>query len=332
MRTRVSVSSHPPALMRSTSVIALAALLTACGGQTASPGPASDDARASVSNCGHTVAPEAPPSRVITLNQGATELVLALGAEDQLAGTAYLDDEVSEKWADAYAEVPVLSDAYPSRETILEQRPDLIVGSYASAFSDEAAGSRDSLDELGIASYLSPFSCPDPADIPEISWESIDQQIADLAALLGREDAGQALIDEQDAVLNEVRERAPASGLSVVWWDGGNDTPLVGAGQGGPQLVLDALGASNVFADLEGEWAQTSWESVLAADPDLIVLVDASWDTAAEKTAFLRDDPALRDLAAVRGEAFATVPFSTSTPGARTIEAVELIDHQLTGS
>lgn len=330
MHTRVPPPPSPLPRRFPLRALPLALLaLTACGDQTPDSGPAPAAAAVTVANCGHTVAPETTPERIVTLNQGATEIVLALGAEEQLVGTAYLDDEVSEAWADAYARVPVLSDEYPSREAILEQRPDLVVGSYASAFTDRAAGDRESLDELGIASYLSPFACPDDADVPEISWETIHQQIEELALLLDREEEGDALVEQQRATLDEIRGRSPAEGLSVLWWDGGTDTPMVGAGEGGPQLILDALGATNVFADLAGEWATTSWEAVLEADPDLIVLVDASWDTAEEKTAFLREDPALRDLTAVREEAFITVPFSTSTPGVRNVEAVQLIDAQL---
>lgn len=41
-------------------------------------------------------------------------MVLALGLEDQLAGTAYLDDAVPPKWKRAYDEVPVLSKEYPT--------------------------------------------------------------------------------------------------------------------------------------------------------------------------------------------------------------------------
>lgn len=330
MHTRVPPPPSPLPRRFPLRALPLALLaLTACGDQTPDSGPAPAAAAVTVANCGHTVAPETTPERIVTLNQGATEIVLALGAEEQLAGTAYLDDEISAEWADAYTRVPVLSEEYPSREAILEQHPDLVVGSYASAFTDRAAGDRESLDELGIASYLSPFACPDAADVPEVSWETIHQQIEELALLLDREEEGDALVEQQRATLDEIRGRSPAEGLSVLWWDGGTDTPMVGAGEGGPQLVLDALGATNVFADLAGEWATTSWEAVLEADPDLIVLVDASWDTAEEKTAFLRGDPALRDLTAVREEAFVTVPFSTSTPGVRNVEAVELVDAQL---
>lgn len=72
-----------------------------------------------------------PPQ--FTLNQGATEVALAFGVEDQLAGTAYLDDSVPQKWRAAYDSVPVLSKEYPKREELLAAQPDFVYGSYASA-------------------------------------------------------------------------------------------------------------------------------------------------------------------------------------------------------
>ena len=32
-----------------------------------------------------------PPSRVVTMNQGVTEFMLAMGLVDKMAGTAYID-------------------------------------------------------------------------------------------------------------------------------------------------------------------------------------------------------------------------------------------------
>ncbi|WP_278258006.1 hypothetical protein [Nocardioides convexus] len=78
----------------------------------------------------------------MTMNQGATEVMLALGLQDRMAGTAYLDDSVPAKWRAAYDGVEVLSKEYPDHETLLAARADFVYGSYSSAFGDEAAGSQ----------------------------------------------------------------------------------------------------------------------------------------------------------------------------------------------
>ena len=145
------VSSRPLPLSRSTlrSLAAAAVLallsLSACAGEPEADPPASEttvDARfpVDVTSCGHTSTLTEAPDQAVTLNQGATEVVLALGLEDQLAGTAYLDDAVPAKWKTAYDSVPVLSPEYPTREDLLALQPDFVYASYSSAYGAEVAG------------------------------------------------------------------------------------------------------------------------------------------------------------------------------------------------
>ena len=57
-------------------------------------------------------------------------------------------------------------------------------------------------------------------------------------------------------------------------------------------------GLTNVAADQKQTWTTLGWESVVADDPDVIVLVDADWNTAAAKIAKLESDPATASQAA----------------------------------
>ena len=83
-----------------------------------------------VSNCGVSQTLTQAPTRVITLNQGATEFMLATGLEDSMVGTAYLDDNIWPQYAAAYAKIPVLSSSYPNETHIMAQNPDFLVASY----------------------------------------------------------------------------------------------------------------------------------------------------------------------------------------------------------
>ncbi|MDN4172625.1 ABC transporter substrate-binding protein [Nocardioides sp. SOB77] len=306
-------------------------LLSACAGapaaESAPPGPT--DSSVTVTSCGHEVTVDEPPSEVVTLNQGATEVVLALGLADQLAGTAYLDDAVPPRWQAAYDAVPVLSAEYPTNEQLLAARPDFVYASYASAFEPAVAGTQEDLAAAGVGSYLSPFGCPEAGDRPGASFEAVWGEVADVAAALGHPEAAERLRAEQEDRLADLGAEAAGAGLDVLWWDGGTRSPTVGAGEGGPQLVLDAIGARNVFGDLDGSWADGSWEDVLAADPDVIVLVDAAWDPAAEKRAHLESDPVLSRLTAVREQRYAVVPFSESTAGVRLVDGAASLADQL---
>ena len=103
-----------------------------------------------IENCGFAITYSEPPERAVTMNQAATEIMLALGLEDHLVGTAYMDDEILPEFAAAYESLPVLADEYPSQEVLFNIEPDFVYGVYHSAFGDEAAGPREALNDLDI--------------------------------------------------------------------------------------------------------------------------------------------------------------------------------------
>ncbi|MEV7397512.1 ABC transporter substrate-binding protein [Aeromicrobium sp. NPDC092404] len=310
-------------------LVSLAALvLAACGGppeSDAAAAPGSADYPVEATSCGFTSTIEQKPSRVVTMNQGATELVLALGAEDQLVGTAYLDDQVPAKWAKAYESVPVLSKEYPDHETLLTAEPDFVYGSYSSAFERKNAGTPTDLQELGIGSYTSPFGCGENEPSVDVSFESVWDEVEVVADVLGVPDRAAKIRSDQRSALAALAQQDVGAGTTVFWFDSGDKAAFAGTGEGGPQLILDAVGATNVFADVEGGWADVSWERVVKADPDVIVLADADWSSADDKIALLKKDPALRDLKAVRDEQFVVLPFSETTPGVRLADGARAV-------
>ena len=60
-------------------------------------------------DCGvsHTIAKA--PMKVVTMNQGVTEFMLAMGLQDHMAGTAYLDDYIWPRYEAEYNAIPVLA-------------------------------------------------------------------------------------------------------------------------------------------------------------------------------------------------------------------------------
>lgn len=77
-----------------------------------------------IDNNGFTQEFTEAPTRAISLNQHVTEIMLALGLEDSMIGTAYLDDEIYEPLQEAYEKIPVISDQYPSKEQVIALEPD----------------------------------------------------------------------------------------------------------------------------------------------------------------------------------------------------------------
>lgn len=276
-----------------------------------------------LTNCGVTVRVDRPPTRAVSLNQGATEVMLTLGLQKSMIGTAYLDDAVLPSLRKAYASVPVLAKEYPPAEKFLSVEPDFAFASYTSAFSKEGVGSRGSLAKLGIQTYVEPRGCAGVKATRRMTFRDVFGEIRQIGAIFGVGDRAERVIDAQKAALKRaVGSRPPGKGLKLLWWDSETKSPVVGACCGGPSLIMRTVGATNVFADVKGNWKSVSWEQALARDPDVIVLADASWDRASAKRRFLAKDPATRNLPAVKRGHFVTIPFSDSTPGVRNVEGV----------
>ena len=117
--------------------------------------------------------------------------------------------------------------------------------------------------------------------------------------------------------------------LAALWYSSGSDVPYVGAGTGAPELIMDAVGLRNIAADVHDSWASLSWEAVVDADPDVIVLVDSAWGSTQKKIAQLEGNPATAALSAVRAHRYLIVPFAAGEAGVRTVEAVETLAAQL---
>ncbi|MEO7349777.1 MAG: putative F420-0 ABC transporter substrate-binding protein [Terrimesophilobacter sp.] len=268
----------------------------------------------------------APPERVVTIKSTSTEMMLALGLGDRIVGTAFQDGPVPTKWASAASALKVLSDKVPSQEVILNAEPDFIYAGWESNFSADGAGTRDDLLALGIRTYVSPAACKGAAYKPvRLSFANIDSEISQVALIFKVDPT--ALLAEQHATLASVPK--DTRGLTALWFSSGSDTPYVGAGTGAPQLILDTIGVRNIAADVNDTWASYNWESVIAANPSVIVLVDASWSTVEKKIGVLESNPATAQLDAVKNRRYLIVPFAASEAGVRTVDAAADLAAQL---
>jgi len=268
-----------------------------------------------ITNCGLSSWITEKPSRAITLNQGTTEIMLALGLADSMVGTAYLDDEIWPEVAEDYTKVPILSDTYPTAEQVLELDPDFLYASYSSAFSTKGINyttvldvqdcalvvprnenenrtfCRQELHDQDISTYLQePFCELVEHRSDEVTMDVLFKEIWDIANIFDVYENGRTLVDSIDyhfdqAIRVSQSVTSDAAPIRVLWLDSWNEeTPYVGACCGAVQVILEHAGVENIFADLGVEekrsWESASWDDVVELDPDLIILVDASWSPA----------------------------------------------------
>jgi iron complex transport system substrate-binding protein len=311
-------------------LLAASALLLAGCATTAQPAaqpaPTTDPAApVIVNNCGVEVIFDAAPERVVTIKSSTTESLLALGLGDRIVGTAFQDGPVPSQWAADAADLVSIADKVPSEEVVLALEPDLIFAGWESNFSADGAGERQELDALGVASYVSPSACQSSGQPDPLTFENVFADLEQLATIF-RADATE-LIAEQRAELAKVTP--VGDGRTALWFSSGSDTPYVGAGIGAPQLVLDTVGLKNIAGALPSSWAPFNWEAVVDADPDFIVLVDSTWNSAEKKIGILEANPATANLSAVKNGRYLIVPFAASEAGVRSVEAAASLAAQI---
>ncbi|GAA3737473.1 iron complex transport system substrate-binding protein [Spinactinospora alkalitolerans] len=308
--------------------LATAVALTGCGApaQTATgSGPPAEGYPVTIGNCGSETRVDAPPERVVTLNQHVTEVMLALGLEDRMVGTAYLDDEVPPEYADAYASVPVLADAYPSFEVLLEAEPDFVYGGFTSAFDDTEGRGRPALADAGIATYLNIEQCAD-----EVTTETVETELRNVARIFGVEERAEELIEEMNADLAEVGARLEGvEPVDVLVVDSIDTTVFTSGGSGIGSDLIERAGGRNVFGDVDDTFADVSIEQAAARSPEVILFYDYGATSVEEKRRAVLADPVLAGAPAVEEERFAVLPLTSALVGVRTGDAVTDIAEQL---
>ncbi|GAA3395190.1 ABC transporter substrate-binding protein [Streptomyces roseoviridis] len=307
---------------------ALLPLLAACSAPaaeqpTAKPAPGFPY---TVTNCGVTTTYQAPPKRAVTMNQHVTEIMLALGLHTSLAGTAYLDDAVLPAYKKAYDSVPVLAKEYPSKEALLAANPDFVYGGYSTAFDAKAGRGRDDLERSGIATRLNTEYCPSGTP----SFDDLYREVTEVGRTFGVPDRAERWTREARARLAATDKRLTGTPpVSVFVYDSGDKTAFTAGGKGIGNELITRAGGRNVFADLDKPFGDAGWEQVVARKPDVILIYDYGSTTVEQKKRRLLDDPALREVPAVKNRRFAVLPLSDTVLGVRVPAAVDKLAAQL---
>lgn len=306
--------------------LASALILGACSDEEQSIKQATADSdetvqAVTIENEGMSITYKEAPKKAISINQHVTEVMLALGLEESMVGTAYLDDQIYPPLQEAYDQVPVLAEQYPSKEQVISTEADFIYGGWASAFNEKNLMSREEMEQLGIGSYLQSSSVK---VAPEL--EDIYTDIRNIAKIFRVEERGETLIEEMNADIEKIKEKVPTvdKPIDVLVFDSG-DKDVFTATQNFMNTLVKMAGANNIFGDIEKNWATVSKEDAVERNPEAIIVIDYGSTTAEEKINFLKNDPALSQTPAVQNERFVVLPLSAASEGVRVAEALEII-------
>lgn len=327
-----------PRLIAASALLIAASALAGCA-PTANAAPASGPMPSgpqsaatayplSIDNCGTSVTFDSAPERVLAIKSTSIEMMLALGLEDRMIGAAFPDGDYAEQWAARGDDVPLISEKVPGQEATLSLEPDLVYAGWESNVTSDGAGDRAALASLGVNTFVSPAACQEPDHRPNpLTFDDVFAEIEQVGAIFDVQDAARALVADMKERLATVTPASP--GLTALWYSSGSDTPFVGAGIGAPQMIMHAAGLTNIAADIDDTWSSLSWEAVVDANPDVIVLVDSAWGSTEKKIGVLESNPATARLPAVVDHRYLIVPFPAGEAGVRNVEAVQSLVAQL---
>jgi iron complex transport system substrate-binding protein len=278
--------------------------------------------------------------RIVSLVPSATEMLFALGAGDEVVAVTHECD-----WPPEVADLPRITrdvigpgldareidDAvrtltgegraiYELDETALHRlQPDLIV---TQALCPVCAVSYD--DVRAIADEMDPK--PEVVSLDPHTFGEVLGDMRTLAQATDHKDEGvdlvQASADRIDRVKLAVRNSERPRVAALEWLD-----PIYVAGHWTPQLI-ELAGGEDVLG-LPGERSEViSWEHLMAAAPDVIVVMPCGYDAErAREEAYTYGDE-LEEVGAKRVVAVDAAAYF-SRPGPRLVDGVELLAHIL---
>jgi iron complex transport system substrate-binding protein len=333
---------------RAASSLALAAVLaiglSACGASeavepesTTAAGQGATEYPLTLDNCGTEVTIDAAPQRVVSLDQNSTEILLSLGLEDRIVGTASWTDPVLDSLAAANADVPRLADNAPTYEVVLGADPDFVTASFGRHFNEGGVAPRDRFAETGVASYLSPTDCDNGTSIngggtrtTPLTIDALYQEITELGEVFDVSDRAATLVADLQARAAKATEGVDFDGTTVAFWFADTKTPYVGGGLGSAALLASTTGLENVFAEATDDWPATTWEDLVDRDPKVLVLGDLQrdrfpGDRLDDKIAFLESDPLTKTMDAVRNQRYIALHGAELNPSIRFVDGLEKI-------
>lgn len=299
-------------------------------------------------NCGQKITYTHAPKRAVALGQNSAEILLLLSLQDRMVGTAFWPSKVLPQLADANAKVKLLTVEMPRLESILAEDPDFVAAALPSLIGPNSkVAKREDFEKMGVPTYLSPGTClasgtakdaygsRDQLWSPELAYREIN----DLSRIFDVPARGQALIADLKARVEKARQTAEKAGLagkSYLFWFS-SPSPSADAYVAGKNsasgYIVTVLGGRNAVTN-ETEWPTMSWESIIATQPDVIVVATLDrnrWelDKPEAKIKYLTTDSATREMPAVKNGAIVVMDGSAMNPSVRTIYGAEQVAESL---
>lgn len=282
-----------------------------------------------IRSCNRDVTFAGPPQRAISNDVNLTGMMIALGLKDRMVGYTGVSgwNTGTAELKQALGTLPELSKEYPSVETLVGANADFYFAGWNYGMKVGGDLTPATLAPLGIKVYELTESCAHVMKRPPASLGDVYRDLANLGKIFDVENRADTLIKDMQTKIQALSSKAAGDGkpVSVFVYDSGEDRPFTAGREAIPTALIAAAGGRNVMDDLDDSWTRVNWETVVARNPQAIVIVDYGSVTAAQKEAFLRNNPALNQMDAVKNNRFIVLPYDDATPGVANVRAIATI-------
>lgn len=296
--------------------------------------------RASVDNCGAPLEVPVPVTRAVTNDTGVTEMLFALGLQDQMAGY-FLDsgqdrDVATSPWKAQFESTTNLGQGF-TREAVQAARPDLVFAGWSYGFSETSGLTPDWVRTIGATPYQLTEACRQPGTARrgiKAPLDALYEDLTNLGNIFGVSDRARELIAGYRKTIEDVQTHAPheQAPVRVFLYDSGEAEPFTSGNTAAPQQIIEKAGGRNIFSDLGDSWTTSAWETAAQRDPQVIIICDYGVgpnNTAEAKINLLKSQPLMKHTRAVRDGNFIVLPYAALVEGPRNPAAIVTLANYL---
>ena len=295
-------STQPQATTAAAETTAPAAETTAAA-ETA----AEDYGTVVIQNGDRTVTFTSMPTGVLCANLYSAENMVMLGLGEYIVGKNVHTNPAEvplEELSDAFANIPEIE---RSNENAVASGADLLIGQ-VSAFKDTSWGTYEQLESEGINCLTITGTI-----VPDETVEDIYTDIENLGKIFKVEDKAAALIADMKASIADTNGKvagvAEADKPKVFVFDSSKEDQIYTTSSGLESNLIELAGGINTTrGQADSRWFNTSVETLVAANPDIIIINDYGSQTVEEKIAYITGNPACSEIPAVVNNKFLVIP------------------------
>ena len=262
------------------------------------------------------------PQKVICCHLYTAENMVMLGLANKIAGKNIPTNDAEKPLLELENEFENIPEIKKSNESVVAAGADLVIGQ-VSAFKDSAWGSYEKLESQGIKALTITGTM-----VQDETIEDVYTDIENLGKIFKVEDRAEKLISDIKSKIEEtqnaVKDIKEEDKVKVFVMDSFKGNEIYTTSSGLESNLIELAGGINTTKGMaDSRWFNTSVETLVSANPDVIIFNDYGSQTIEEKMDFINNNPALSEVTAVKNKSYFTIPLVEVMQDIRSASACE---------